>query len=507
MFGVATPYRRGAGVPLMRGRGPYGVAAWLFLWLSLCTTVATEFVNSAREFASAAPPRRFPHNYVSKGIWTGYAWGRPPHCRSGDFGPPLLAASRIWQGDAALYAEFDGAGCDYVYPPTAAVVLLPFVPFLRDGDPGRAIQLMDVLNRLAALVLLILTLGVLRSAGWGWGQLLLWTLLVLMYFPLRWAVFCVNVQGQNNVLLALAAVAYAGRRFGWCGLALGLAICLKPHYSLLIVFFWLRGARRPAVASMAVVGAFAAISLVAVGPSPWVAYTTDVMPLMSEGYATWGNQTLPAAARRWFGDRHEMVLTPMEPTTRIISLGLSITAVVAACWPRWTTAAKALVQGGWEMERERHLRLVDFGLAALLITLASPIAWDHHYGWTPILFAGSLALAARVSLPRAWFWVMGIAFALFAADWVPVAASRGGWVSLLDSTDVLAALLLAACAWIVGARLWIPRPRSDGLCSPRWAGSGPSRGRSLTKGGSSDHLALVRGWVLASSRAVRAANR
>ena len=54
--------------------------------------------------------------------------------------------------------------------------------------------------------------------------------------------------------------------------------------------------------------------------------------------------------------------------------------------------------------------------------MASPIAWDHHYGI--LLPALVLAAGLALRLPAArrwWFLVLGIAFALGGSLWEPLA--------------------------------------------------------------------------------------
>ncbi len=65
--------------------------------------------------------------------------------------------------------------------------------------------------------------------------------------------------------------------------------------------------------------------------------------------------------------------------------------------------------------RQTQATVVDFITAALAFTMASPIAWDHHYGFLPVVFVilGVELVAAPPSARRARLnWLLGIAFLL-----------------------------------------------------------------------------------------------
>ncbi len=454
MSGKILEHQAPHGGPPAVAESRYRGRVWLFLWVALCGVVLIETVNSARVFSTAEPPRRFPYDYVSKGVWSCYGWIRPPDVASEDLEAPLRAAIRLRHGDPALYAEFDGAGVDFVYPPSGAALMLPFGFAAESVGTVRIVQIVDVLNRGCMLLIILLSISILRRAAWTTAQLGMFAVIILLCFPVRWAVVCVNVQCVINTCLALALVAYAGRREVLCGAALAVAICVKPYYLLLTVFLLIRGRLRTLATAGVLVLGVTALSVGFGGLTPWRTYIADVLPVMSHGHAIWGNQTVTGVLRRWVGDEYVMAFEATSPAVLWTSRALALPLLVGACWPRWRETRRSAPQDeATAMPVSWLVSFLDVGIALLAITLASPIAWDHHYGWAPILFAGCLAATAHLTTSVKYVVVLATACALYAADWVPVGAGRTGIITLLDSTDVAAVVLLGGTAWLTGKRL------------------------------------------------------
>lgn len=423
---------------------------------------ALELVNTARILATPKDQRRFPQGYVSRGVWTAYAFIRPPDATSSDIADPLCAARRVLRRDPSLYREFDGVGADYVYPPTAAIELLPFALIARWGGDSLATQSVDLAGRIGALAILLVTLRFLRRIAVTPRDWALAVVVILAFFPLRWALCCVNVQSLINAFVAAAILAYGGSRRTLCGILLGLANCLKPHLAVVVLFAVVRREWRVALSAVATAAILMLVSVAALGLEPWVAYVRDVLPTMLDGYAVWGNQSILGLARRWVGDPYVMKLVPASVGVSRFGWCASAVLLALALAPRMWQFRSSPRPGSRTAETDRRayfpppallLRSSDIGIALLAITMASPIAWDHHYGWTVVVFAVSLAVGRLVRLSTGYYLTLAGSYVLLATDWIPVAADRPGPFSLLDSTKLLAAVLLCGATWYAHRRL------------------------------------------------------
>jgi hypothetical protein len=112
-------------------------------------------------------------------------------------------------------------------------------------------------------------------------------------------------------------------------------------------------------------------------------------------------------------------------------------------------------------------RIGDMSIACFVCMMASPISWDHHYGWAVVAFSMCLAAAVRLHLPTQYYVLIGACYVLMGTDWVPFAANQPGLISLLDSPKLFAALMLSVILWFLCRRLGAEtntlRPAGPGL--------------------------------------------
>jgi hypothetical protein len=165
------------------------------------------------------------------------------------------------------------------------------------------------------------------------------------------------------------------------GVLLALTFAIKPQ--LVLVLPLLAWQARKAIAP-ALVTAFALLlaSLGYAGLANHIDYATCVLPALGGGYAYYANQSWNGLVQRLFfdGDLGLFALPPPSAAVRALTwtLGLaSYAAGLAVAW-RWRTRG---VSGA-----------AALGLAWLVATMVSPIAWQHHYA--PALFVFALALRA-----------------------------------------------------------------------------------------------------------------
>jgi hypothetical protein len=417
---------------------PYRIAFIAGLLLAGVCTV--EAVNTMRMWSGSQEHPQFPQDYLSRGIYSAYALVRPLDATSTDFAPSVRAAQALLAGNQHLYAEFDEHRSSFIYPPSAALLLAPFGWVGNAFGEGAATRAMDALGRLCVALLVVIACVVLRPhiRGWpDWGAVVV---ALLAFYPSRWALVCVQAQLLVNLVLAAALLAYGRGWRGSCGVLLGLASVLKPHFALLSVFGLLRREWLVTFACIGTVGVAAGVTVAILGWEPWTTYVERVVPPMSQGYAMEANQSLLGLLRRWVGDDPSFTVTPISPSVRVLGLVGSAALLIAAVVPRGRRAQPPVSDG-----TRMRMRSVDLGVAALAIMLASPIAWEHHFGWTIVLFAACYGLVERHG--RAIRIVLGVSYVILGTSWYAVARGQPGPVSLLNSLPVFAALALLSSAW------------------------------------------------------------
>jgi alpha-1,2-mannosyltransferase len=221
-----------------------------------------------------------------------------------------------------------------------------------------------------------------------------------------------QIQSFVNAALAAMLLAWRLNRRVVAGVALGVACLLKPHLALLLVWGLMRRAWTfTAAATMVIaIGAIAAVGVFGLRDN--LDYARVVSYMAARGEAISANQSVngllnrlvqPPEERQW--DFHSF--PPPHPVVRAGTIAAALVLIGAALFV--------------PQARGFSGSALDMGIAALSVTMASPIAWDHHYG--VLLPALVLAAGAALRLPAArrwWLVALGAAFVLGGSLWEPL---------------------------------------------------------------------------------------
>jgi hypothetical protein len=200
--------------------------------------------------------------------------------------------------------------------------------------------------------------------------------LALTFYPLVKAYTLGQIQNWLNGLFALALLCWVTDRKVPSGVLIGLMALVKPHYGLFVLWALLRAEWRFATA-FAITGAVGVgASILAYGFANHVDYLRVLFFLAERGETFYPNQSMNGLLNRvmelidpaqWsstlFNDNG---FPPFSPLVYGGTLVASIVLLSAALFRR-----------GREGDPDRAF---DFCTMALSITIASPIAWEHHYG-------------------------------------------------------------------------------------------------------------------------------
>ncbi|MFH0982296.1 MAG: glycosyltransferase family 87 protein [Planctomycetota bacterium] len=438
------------------GRPRFGLGSRLALVLA--GLAAIELLNTARLWARPVANRVFPFGYVSQGIWSAGALFRPLDSTSTDLAPVLEAARRAFEGTGQLYADFTVYGATFNYPPTAAIELLPLGWMTAAGNSAAAMKLMDGLGRGAVLATTVIALTFCRGLPASRRQWMVLVLVLLAFYPLRWTLVCIQAQSLITLYLAVAILAYARSQGFLAGVLVGLAGCLKPYLAILVLYAAVRREWRVATGAVVSAALLIAASVEVMGMDPWWTYFGEILPRVAGGYGFWPNQTITGMAHRWAG-QSTFVLGPVSRGIAIASKISLVVFALLAVWPR-TLGRRSRPDDGSLREAEavpqqtqRLIRAADLGIAILAITLASPIAWEHYFAWTVVLFAVCMAVGRIAPLPRGWFAALGCGYVFLGTYWLPVGAASSGPLSLINATGFVGAVLLLGAAWYAHRRL------------------------------------------------------
>jgi hypothetical protein len=200
---------------------------------------------------------------------------------------------------------------------------------------------------------------------------LLWPCLVLsvLFYPLAQSYVLGQIQTSITMLATLALLMWqCGRRITAGGL-IGACCAIKPQWAIL--FLW-AALRREYAAAAAGALTWAGLALAAgatYGFVHWIDYVPVLSYISQRGEGYYPNQSINGLINRLLFNSNNLIWNDKAFP--------NFNPIVYAC----TVAAAIILVGAALIFRIReNPGGLDFALMILSITMASPVAWEHHYG-------------------------------------------------------------------------------------------------------------------------------
>jgi hypothetical protein len=233
----------------------------------------------------------------------------------------------------------------------------------------------------------------------------------LLFYPMMMAFHLGQVQVWINALFVFACVAWLLERKALAGVLVGLICLLKPQFALFALWAPLRR-EWGFCAGLIATGAIGGLTSLAVfGWDNHFEYLGVLQFLSRHGESYWANQSVNGLLHRLLGHGVGASWDPNQfPAFDPLVYGVTLVTSLSIL-----AAALMLKRGASPLAG-----LYDFQLAALAFTIASPVAWEHHYGVAAPMFALLLLGVLAESEPQArrrWLIGLALAFALAANCW------------------------------------------------------------------------------------------
>jgi hypothetical protein len=302
------------------------------------------------------------------------------------------------------------------------------------------------------------------------------TLLAATFYPAIFAISLGQIQAWLNALFVGVLWCWLTGRKTSAGVLTALICLVKPHLGLLFLWGMLRREWTFVRAGLTVGAIGCAAAIAAWG----LENNLDYLPVMSflgrYGEAYLPNQSPNGFLNRLLNDVDPLVwdkhgFAPFHPTVFAGTMASTVALCVGAlAWPwlarrrrgvardveRGVARAGAAARGATGTGVGSTL---DLCIAAVSVTIASPIAWQHHYGVLLPVFVYALALAVRRRpLGRATIPCLGAAYLLVANDVMYLVGCQVGLVgTMLQSYLLWGALLLLAVLYahvVRGSDAW-----------------------------------------------------
>jgi alpha-1,2-mannosyltransferase len=215
----------------------------------------------------------------------------------------------------------------------------------------------------------------------------------------------------NALLAGLVLLWTADRRVAG-GVLVALMAAVKPQYGLIVLWGVLRREWSFVAGAVAAGGVILGASVLAFGFASHVNYLEVLAYVSRLGEAYYPNQTLNGLVNRLLQNGAILHWDPHAyPPYRPLVHGLTLLSSVALLGVGLLWPVRSALRGG----------ALDLCAAALAVTMAAPIAWEHHYGLLLPVFAVLLPCAlARPVFGRATLPVLAGSY-LLASQFLPIA--------------------------------------------------------------------------------------
>ncbi len=268
--------------------------------------------------------------------------------------------------------------------------------------------------------------------------------LSLTFYPIVKAYTLGQIQVWINAVFALALLLWARGKRAASGFLIGLITLVKPHFGLFLARAALRRAWPFAATFAATVIIGVAMSVAIYGVANHLDYFRVLRVLSENGELYYANQSLNGVLNRLLSFSDPLIYNSTDfssraPNSTWVHAVTVIAGVLLLLLAMFTRTPES------EAGRAR-----DFAIMGLCLTLASPVAWEHHYGITLPMFA--LLLATGNIRHVVW---LGASYVLVGTYLPATNLLAATPLNIAQSTLFVGALILL----VLLCRSWSPEAR------------------------------------------------
>ena len=256
---------------------------------------------------------------------------------------------------------------------------------------------------------------------------------ILIFYPLIFSIYLGQIQTGILFLTTLAFLTFSKKQYTLTGVLFGICICIKPQWVLIILWACIRKQWSMVLGAISVATIFSLIAMYLYGLNNFFDYLNVLGFLSKHGESYYINQSFNGLINRSLhnGINIEFLfhsIPPYNPIVHYATLVFNFSLIVfVLVWRRNSVP-----------------NLVDISIVVLGLTLASPIAWNHHYTILIPIFAVITPIVLSKNIFGKWSLPIMIILWLLTSQNYEIFTnqlSSTGW-NFLQSTLFLGALLV-----------------------------------------------------------------
>jgi hypothetical protein len=233
------------------------------------------------------------------------------------------------------------------------------------------------------------------------------------FMPITLAFSLGQAQIFLDLFFALLVLFWVQGRQRPAGVMMALMTMVKPQFGLLLLWTALRRRWSALVAGLVTLAIGGAASVAAFGVSNNLDYLGVLAGLSRKAQSHYANQSMFGLLNRaiFNGENmpyHPYVYPPFVPWVYYVTLATTTALVLLALAYPWLNRLNRLNKRG----REQAGGMADLGAMGVVCVIATPMAWEHHYGVLLPIFVWLWFAVYRRGFGS--IWKLGLAFVLIA---------------------------------------------------------------------------------------------
>jgi alpha-1,2-mannosyltransferase len=263
---------------------------------------------------------------------------------------------------------------------------------------------------------------------------LLVCMLTMLYYPIVISYNLGQIQTTLTLLVVLSILCWTLEKKYLVGLLIGITCLIKPQLATILVWAVIRKQWKLVIAAISVILPILCISIWYYGLQNHLDYLSVLSFLSHHGEGYFLNQSMNGLMNRLLLNGNNVhwsnEFPPYSPLVYIVTIASAILFIIPALF--WNYKSK-------------NPDVVELGIMILATTMASPVAWNHHYGILLTIFIVLLPSAVYFYQNKKWeLLILSFAFTLTAQLIEFVKAFAGSGLNVLQSYLFFGACIILA---------------------------------------------------------------
>jgi hypothetical protein len=234
------------------------------------------------------------------------------------------------------------------------------------------------------------------AGGLSWRAVAATTLGAFFFMPITLAFSLGQAQIFLDLFFTLLVLFWVERKERAAGVTMALLAMVKPQFGLLLLWSALRKRWNALAAGLVTMAAGGAVSLAVFGVRNNLDYLGVLAGLSRKAQPHYANQSMFGLLNRaiFNGENlpyHPYVYPPFVPWIYYVTLATTAVLVLLALAYPW---------------RERAGGMADLAATGVVCVIATPMAWEHHYGVMLPIFVWLWFGVYRAGMGSAWMLVL-----------------------------------------------------------------------------------------------------